>query len=227
MTRADYTSARNNRTLVTPNVALITNENNKLEYLAQNPASDVGIQSLESGVKKYYSLEEWNALENKPTALGVYVFTEQAQFKIHGTLTTSQKWSNNTTVVVTGVTTTTNSATALLDFAGAANTQAVIDAVDNETIADAPLFAWARGLSFADGATPYIPATGELELIRLNLAAINACRAALGQDAIVFEGKYLWSSTQYNAANAWVWYSTHWDHNNKNASYNGVAVSAL
>lgn len=226
MTRSAYATAKANRTLVTPNVALITDEN-KVEYLPVNPTSDIGIAAYDGGVRKYYSLDEWNALATKPTALGVYVFTEQSQFIIHGTLNTSVKWSNNTTVAVPDVVTTTQNAAALLDFAGAANTQAVLDAVTGGVIEDAPLFTWARGLSFADGSTPYIPAAGELELIRLNLTEINACRAALGQDPIVFEGRNVWSSTQYNAGNAWSWNSSSWRTNLKSYPFFGVAVCAL
>lgn len=226
MTRSAYITAKSNRTLITPNVALITDEN-KVEYLPVNPTSDIGIAAYDGGVRKYYSLDEWNALATKPTALGVYVFTEQSQFIIHGTLNTSVKWSNNTTVAVPDVVTTTQAAAALLDFAGAANTQAVLDAVTVGVIEDAPLFTWARGLSFADGSTPYIPAAGEFELIRLNLTEINACRAALGQDPIVFEGRNVWSSTQYNAGYAWDWYSTRWNNVNKTNAFYGVAVCAL
>ena len=226
MTRSAYSTAKANRTLITPNVALITDEN-KVEYLPVNPTSDIGIAAYDGGVRKYYSLDEWNALATKPTALGVYVFTEQSQFIIHGTLNTSVKWSNNNTVAVPDVVTTTQNAAALLDFAGAANTQAVLDAVTGGVIEDAPLFTWARGLSFADGSTPYIPAAGELELIRLNLTDINACRATLGQDPIVFEGRNIWSSTQFAAGRAWLWASSAWFSGGKASPFSGVAVCAL
>ena len=227
MARAEYNTARSNRTLVTPNVALITDENNKVEYLKNNPTSDIGIASWEGGVRKFYSLEEWNALETKPTALGVYVFTEQSQFIIHGTLNTSVKWSNNITVAVPAVVTTTQNANAILDFAGAANTQAVLDAVTGGIIEDAPLFTWARALTFADGAEPYVPAAGQLELIRLNLAVINACRAALGQGAIVFDARNICSSTQYNANFGWGWSGSSWNRIGKVNNTYGVAVCAL
>ena len=226
MTRSAYITAKSNRTLITPNVALITDEN-KVEYLPVNPTSDIGIAAYDGGVRKYYSLDEWNALATKPTALGVYVFTEQSQFIIHGTLNTSVKWSNNTTVAVPDVVTTAQSAAALLDFAGAANTQAVLDAVTGGVIEAAPLFTWARGLSFADNSIPFVPAAGQLELIRISLVTINACRAAIGQDAIVFEGKNIWSSTQYNASTAWYWYSTRWNGGYKYDNTYGVAVCAL
>lgn len=226
MTRSAYNTAKANRTLITPNVALISDEGS-VEFLPINPVSDIGIASYESGQKKYYSLAQWNALEEKPTAVGVYVFTENAQFVIHGTINTGVKWSDNTSVVVDGCTFTTQQAQALLDFAGAANSQAVLDAVSGGDIANAPLFSWAAGLSFASGVTPYIPSAGELELIRLNLTEINACRAALSQDPIVFEGKYIWSSTQYNASLAWRWYSSSWYYNGKTDTSYGLAVGAL
>ena len=226
MTRSAYTTAKSNRTLITPNVALITDEN-KVEYLPMNTPSDIGIAAYDGGVRKFYSRDEWNALETKPTVLGVYVFAEQSQFIIHGTLNTSAKWSNNNTVAVPDVVTTTQSADALLDFAGAANTQAVLDAVTGGVIADAPLFTWARALTFADGAEPYVPAVGQLELIRLNLAEINACRIAIGQDSIVFDNGSIWASTQYSTGRAWFWSRSYWYNDSKNGSRVVVAVCAL
>lgn len=230
MTRSAYSTARANRTLVTPNVALISDENNKVEYLPMNPASDIGIASWEGGVRKYYSLDEWNALATKPTALGVYVFTEQSQFIIHGTVGSALRWSNNENVEVPCVVTESNSDNAILDFAGKSNSQAMLDAVSGGTIEDAPVFTWASGLTFVDGSVPYVPAAGELELIRLNVEGINDCRAALNQDSLVFDGKNIWSSTQSSNRFAFAWVSNEWSSrfgNGKATGCGGIAVCAI
>lgn len=231
MTRSAYSTARSNRTLVCPNVALITDENNKVEYLKANPTSDIGIASWEGGVRKFYSLDEWNALETKPTAIGVYVFTECAQFIIHGTFVASGKaWSNNMTVEVPGVVTEIDKNDAILDFAGKSNSQAMLDAVSGGTIGDAPVFTWASGLTFVDGSVPYVPAAGELELIRLNVEDINSCRAALNQDLLVFNGNTIWSSTQQSSRLAFACLNNSWasSFGNGKASYcGGIAVCAI
>ena len=231
MTRSAYSTARSNRTLVCPNVALITDENNKVEYLKANPISDIGIASWEGGVRKFYSLDEWNALETKPTAIGVYVFTDQAQFVIHGTFVASGKaWSNTKTVEVPGVVTEITSANAILDFAGKSNSQAMLDAVSGGTIVDAPVFTWASGLTFVDGSVPYVPAAGELELIRLNVEDINGCRAALNQDSLDFNGKMIWSSTQQSSTLAFAWTGSGWNFsfgNGKASNCGGIAVCAI
>lgn len=227
MTRAEYTTAKANRTLVCPNVALISDENGHCEFLPNNPTSDIGIAALENGQRTFYSLAEWNALETKPTALGTYVFTSDTQFILHGTIGSSLKYLDTTTVAVEGVTTTTSSASALQDFAGAANTQALLDAVTAGIITNAQAASWASGLTLADNAGCYLLAAGQVELVSLNLEAINNCRAALGQSEIVFTGKYIWSSTQYNASYAWGWYTSYWNSLGKNGSYLALAGAAL
>jgi len=223
MTRSAYSTAKTNRTLVCPNVALISDEN-KVEFLPMNPTSDIGIAAYENGLRTYYSLEEWNALTTKPTAIGVYMFTEQSQFVIHGTIL-SGKWSDTTEVAVDGVTTTTS--TALLDFKGKENTDAVIGAVSGGDITNAPIFTSARALTCADANAVFsVAAAGQVELMRLNATAINACRTALSQTTINF-GSNVWSSTQYSASHAWFWHGSFWDIIAKFYSFSGVAVAAI
>jgi len=223
MTRSAYTTAKNTLTLVCPNVAYISDED-KVEFLRVNPEVGVGIKAV-GGL--CYTLEEWNALETKPTAVGVYVRHANGGFVIHGTQNTSVKWSSDQSVQIAGVTTTNNQTTALLDMAGWDNTQAVLAAKTAGDIADCPLFDWARGLSFADSSQGYVPSMGELNMIKENLASVNLCRAALSQTEIVFSGRNIWTSTQYSASHSWFWFSSYWYNYTKGNNYYGVAVCAL
>lgn len=227
MTRSAYSTARANRTLVTPNVALISDEVGKIEYTPFLPTSDIGIASWENGVRKFYSLEEWNALETKPTALGVYVFAEDAQFIIFRSefQNTSYKWST-TEILVEGCASANDLSAAKLDYAGAANTQAVIDALNRNELADAPMFTYARGLSPADGSTPYVPALGELELIKLNATQINQCRGALSL-ANIDTSNIAFCSTQSMAYKFWSYYSSaegYTVHNKAHSNYRNIYV---
>lgn len=223
MTRSEYTTAKANRTLVCPNVALISDEYQKVEYIAQNPPSDIGICAWEDGHRTFYSPAQWEELETKPTALGVYVFTEQTQFIIHGTTASNIKWSN-TFALVEGVVTTTNQAAALQDFDGKSNTQAILDAVTAGTIADAPAATWAHALTFADGAECFLPSAGQLEVIRININAINSCRAAVSQSSLSYSAL---TSTQYGANNMWNIYGTSWQAYNKNYPLSALAIADI
>lgn len=224
MTRAEYTAAKNNRTLLCPNTCLISDEG-KVEFLFANPKTDIGIAAWDGSKVLYYSVEEWNALETRPTAMGVYVATENGVVCLHET-TSSKKWSDNTTVIVPGCFCDSDAARSLLDMGGEANTDAVLTAVSNGVIENAPLFTWAHSLTFANGKTGYVPAKGELETLRLNGVQINACRAAIGHSIINFASN-IWSSSQTSASSSWSWYSTYWDYNRKNNSYLGLALCAL
>lgn len=210
MTRSAYNTARSNRTLVCPNVALITDENNRVEYLKMNPTTDIGIASWEGGVRKFYSLDEWNALATKPTALGVYVFTEDAQFIIHGTANVEQAaMKPDTSFTISGLDAKPNLSDALLDFNGQTNSQLILVALANGAMTSAPAFTWADELATADSSRPYIPSLGELSLIYQNRDEINMLRGLLNQDPICDEPKLwksrYWSSTLRDNPNFGLW----------------------
>lgn len=225
MTRAEYTTAKNNRTLICPNVCKITDESNHTEKLMANPIVDIGIAALVNGVTTYYSREEWEALEVKPTDIGTYVATSDGILVLHPTILTNQKWSNNTSVVVPGCFINSNAALAKLDLAGYENTEAVLAAVQAGTIADAPAFTAARALTFANGATPFIPAAGQWDVIYNNITEINACRAALGQTLITF-GTF-WTSSQNTANPAWSYTASGIYSSGKLNTYSVVVVALL
>lgn len=226
MTRAEYTAAKNNRTLICPNVCKITDENNHTEKLMANPIVDIGIAALVNGVTTYYSREEWEALEVKPTDIGTYVTTSDGILVLHPTILTNQRWSNNTSVYVPGCFANGSAALAKLDLAGYENTEAVLAAVQAGTIEDAPAFTAARALTFANGATPFIPAAGQWDVIYNNMTEINACRAALGQTLITFGA--FWSSSQGRVNDAWYYFASGINnYSNKNVANSVVVVAKL
>lgn len=224
MTRAEYTTAKNNRTLLCPNTCLISDEG-KVEFLFSNPKVDIGIAAWDGSKVLYYSVEEWNALETQPIAMGAYCATENGVVCLHGTIA-SQKWSDNASVIVPGCFCDGDATRSLLDFGGEANTDAVLAAVANGTIENAPLFTWAHGLAFANGKTGFVPAKGQLETLRQNAMQINACRTAIGQTAINF-ASYIWTSSQTSANASWLWTSTVWNYYYKTNSSLGLALCAL
>lgn len=221
-TAAAYEAEKDAHTLALPNVALIKSPVREIRYLQTNPEVGVGICALINGVRAYYTLQEYRALETKPAAaqiMGVYVKAPYISaagggFIIHPTAQSKQKYSSNTTVVVPGVTTTMSTAAALTDFAGMENTDALLAAVANGVIPDAPSATWVRSQVFPDGATPFNGALGQINLMKLNEEEINLCMDEIGGVRLYFES-YVGSSTQYSANYCWYWGGTRWSYNDK------------
>ena len=110
----------------------------------------------------------------------------------------------SSTGTVPGVTTTTNIAEARLDVNGKANTEAILAAVANGTIADATAAQYCVGITFANGQQGYLPAAGELQAWNDNYNKIMDCLNAISSSSAMlpFNTK-LWSSTSYNEYRAW------------------------
>lgn len=225
MTRAEYTAAVANRTLVCPNVALITNEARKVEYLYSYATADIGIAAYEGGVVKYYSVEQWEALDVKPTVMGVYVFFAGRARIIHNDILTATLWAQPD-IPVPGCFLSRSQAAALLDMEGWVNTAAVNAAYEGGTITALGIFAQVNAKTFADGGKGYLPAAGELDTLVLNQEAINAARLACGQAAINF-ATTIWSSSQEVGDRSWRWSSTSWTSGVKWQVFIGLVLRAL
>lgn len=76
--------------------------------------------------------------------------------------------------------TTTTTSIAKADFAGEENTTAILKAVADGIIADAPAAQYCAGITFAHGKTGYIPSAGELTLAFTVIDDIDNCLAAIG-----------------------------------------------
>lgn len=224
-----FNTALAERAFDVPNVSLIR-DTRKMKYTKAYVPGNIGIRGAD-GV--CYSLADWQAMApaDRPVAVGAYIWDEThgRGFVIHGTINNGVSWG--TQVEVPGITTVTSSAVALQDFGGAANTQAMFSYKNGGSAPSGfscPVFDWAHGLIWAEqGLSGYLGAAGEIELIRLNLADINECRAAIGQDPIVFAGKNIWSSTQYSSYLAWSWVSTGWDYGGKNGACCALSLAAF
>ena len=179
-------------------------EVNKEASFGEAPATPVGA-SIYGINGKFYSADEWTASgKSNEEAVGVAVSDGEHSFVIHPTAEKSGlMWSSNISVTIDGVFTTTDVATAKGDFAGAANTTAILAAVQAGTIADAPAAQYAAGITFANGKTGYLLAAGELELVNHYLSDINSCLTAIGGTALSIGGNNCWSSTQHSDRSVW------------------------
>lgn len=226
MTRAEYTAAKAARTLVCPNTCLISDETQSVEFLYANPMVDVGITGLDGGVRKFYSYEEYDALEVKPIDPMTYLATATEILGILPNVNTSVKWSSEYKTVP-GCFVNGNQVQALLDFGGKANSDAVLAYVESGQQSDCPAFTWAAQQVTSDGKVGFIPALGQLDVIATNQVAANRCRILLGQAPVCNDSNYWWSSSQYNYSSAWVRSSSAVSNASKNGSNRALAVCAL
>ena len=107
-----------------------------------------------------------------------------------------KKWSSSN-VTVPNVTIATTAAEARLDVNGKANTEAILAAVADGTIADAPAAQYCAGITFANGQQGYLPAAGEVQAWYDNKDRVDACLDAIGGDTRM-NTRMVWSSTQWN-----------------------------
>ena len=204
------------------------NEVSNEASFGEAPAPEVSILGTDG---KFYSASSWTASgKSNDEAVGVAVNKNGHSFVIHPTAEQeSTAWSSNTSVQIDGVFITTDRATAESDFAGEANTAAILAAVQAGTIADAPAAQYAAGITFANGKKGYLPSTGELTLCYTVLSDINSCMTAIGGTKFDMAVKPYWSSTQYSTNYAWLWNSGIKDvsYHNKTNTYTVRVVSAL
>lgn len=133
------------------------------------------------------------------TAVGVALITEKVAIVISTGLTTDLCWSK-TNQLVGGVTTTTDSATAVQDFKGKANTEAIVKALGQ----NAPAAYYCSNYTFKNGKKGYLMATGESQEIFVNMRKISELLDYINTDTTnLNNGFEIWTSTQKNESMAW------------------------
>lgn len=209
-TEAGYASYKSGSDFILPNVSYV--EDTKVVFYmpkSEEPAGAPIGASIYGLDGKFYSVSEWTASgKNNSDAVGVAVSDGEHSFVIHPTAEQANiNWSSNNSVQIDGVFTTEDRATAESDFAGEANTAAILAAVQAGTIA-APAAQYAAGIIFANGKKGYLPSAGELTLPYTVLSDINSCMTAIGGTEFDMNNKYYLSSTQHSASYAWLWGSS-------------------
>ena len=181
-----------------------------------------------------YSPEKWKAFETAglvtdADANGVVVLYSKyavCPHVIHPVRKSSIEWSsdnykryNNTALSQTN-----DKTQASLDINGKANTEAILAAVAEGIIPDAPAAEYCASVTFANGQQGYLPAAGEVQAWCDNKTAICECMVAIGGTYLV--GQY-WSSTLYDIG---VWYGyfyTTYDHISYGARNDDESVMAV
>ena len=133
------------------------------------------------------------------TTVGVALITEKVAIVISTELTSDLCWSK-TNQLVGGVTTTTDSATAVQDFKGKANTEAIVKALGQ----NAPAAYYCSNYTFKNGKKGYLMATGESQEIFVNMRKISELLDYINPNTTnLNNGFEIWTSTQKNESMAW------------------------
>lgn len=178
-----------------PNLVLI-NETKRVVYNV--PVEGVYIQHVNG---KLYTSAEWGEkMFSAEEANGVAVYDSRASFVISKTQLGVSRWYPEAVLLDCFVGSETN---ARLDYGGVANTEVIYvkDGSDNAATKCVDFI-------FPNGSTGYLPALGEWVVAYDYKQNIDEALTLIGADAIkVTEDNYayMWSSSQYNEYNTWLW----------------------
>lgn len=165
-------------------------------------------------------VSSWESYQNSgEIADGVLLVEGGRHLVIAPTESSSAKWSSKPvsssdtsgSVQISGVTTTGDRITALNDFAGRANTTAIINASTSSNVTNTNDYAAgfcnkysrtnANGKGLKAGRW-WLPSIGELAMIWANFDKINYALSKIS-GATQLQTSWYWSSTQYSADTAW------------------------
>lgn len=137
--------------------------------------------------------------KNTQTTVGVALITDKVANVIPAGSYDSD-WSTRDQLVA-GVTTTTNKDTAIRDYKGKANTEAIVKALGQ----NAPAAYYCSNYTFKNGKKGYLMAAGEAQEILLNISKITTLLGLISPNTKNI-GAYVpfWTSTQYSSYMSWI-----------------------
>lgn len=168
-------------------------------------------------------VSSWTSYQNSgQIAEGVLLVEGGRHLVIAPTEASAAKWSSKPvsssdtsgSVQISGVTTTDNRITALDDFAGWANTTAIINGSTSSNVTNTADYAagfcnkYSRTNANGNGLTAgkwWLPSMGEMAMIWANFDKINYALSKIS-GATQLQANWYWSSTQCSATNAWSLY---------------------
>lgn len=148
-----------------------------------------------------YTTDDWTAGGfSNDLANGVAVVASQCGFVVAKTdiSSSSTKWYSSD-IAVDGLFTTADEAVALVDYNGVTNTQVIISQLSSGAAYSCANY------EFPNGQKGYLPALGELAVMRDNIGLVQSALGLIGGDYVltgVNTNRY-WSSTQGSDTKAW------------------------
>lgn len=197
----------------TPNVAFVDSEN-EVHFIKQIIPNGVYIYTTDG---KFYTHEQWAGLSVKPTVVGVAVKSDDTSFVIHSEVATGLKFCT-TWHASQDLYREWGTPDMLTDFNGKANTKLALDNIG--TFPENTAAPYADAITFANGNRGYIPAAGQLNLIKTNISTINTLRADLNLSAIATGSGIIYTSSTckdnyFTYFWGWNTYYNNWADNSK------------
>lgn len=164
-------------------------------------ALELGVFIIDKNDKTYKTAEEFrNSGTDIKDVIGTLLVTDNAAIVVANYNSGQIDWGPET--LVNGCTVAASSSEAAQDFAGAANTAAII-----ETYGLSPNIAAAvcYNYIFGNGRRGHLMSAGEGAVIQRMCTDINSLMSSIGinTDSIIQSGKYYWTSTQKNASSVY------------------------
>lgn len=167
-----------------------------------------------------YRQADWEVNGFEPSeANGVAVVDGDVSIVIAKSDVATSVWAANYSTLVDGVMATTSAATAANDIAGSDNTEKIL------ALGAAGAAYLCRNYIFPNGRNGYLPAYGEMKQMSSYRAVINAAMILIGGTEILTSNT--WTSTQYNATQAWIFWSSGNSKVTKSSNYRARPVTAL
>lgn len=176
--------------------------------------------SKRSNIPLAVRVSSWASYQNSGEIAGGVLLVESGRYLViaptEGNL---KKWSSKPvsssdvsgSVLIKGVTTTNNKAEALNDFAGRANTTAIINGSTSSNVTNTEAYAsgfcnkYSRTNANGNGLTAgkwWLPSIGEITMIYSNFDKINYALSMIS-GATQLQTEFYWASTQYSNSTAW------------------------
>lgn len=214
-TETDMVAWQKGINYVSPNLVLCDH----IVYYNIPSLSGVFIQHVDGTL---YRMNEWTEKGFDNTeANGIAVVDHRASFVLAKEgLSGSATWSSDMSNEIEGVTTTSKKSEAIVDYRGYENT---LEIAKTDTIGCAYLCV---NYSFPNGATGYMPAAGEWNIVLENWDDVNSAMTIIDVPKLQF-GKCYWTSTQANASSAWIARGVEISSNIKNQSWSVHPLTKL
>lgn len=157
-------------------------------------------------------------------AVGALLVTNNVAIVIQKGISEMLNWSK-TLQLIGGVTTATNRETAVQDFKGKANTEAIVKAHGQ----NASAAYYCSNYTFGNGKKGYLPSLGEMHEIALNMIKLKSILDTINTNSVnISDRNNFWTSTQKDESNAWLHAASNYTYYTKDvSSFYAVSIYSL
>lgn len=194
----------------------------------KNPTNGVWIQDTDGYC---HTINAWSG---EYTPNGVAVITDNCSFVIalEAAYDSYARWApvQKGNYLVSGITTTSSETEANVDYDGEAQTEVIVNVFKDASTASPFAAKLCDSYIFPNGKKGYLGALGEWKTVGDNLSDVGEALNLLGSETytiVMVSNTYIWTSTQYNAEEAWMFHRSGIAYADKTANESVVAFTSL